>query len=382
MPTCYQHPKLEAVGQCRRCKLQVCCHCRDGEYCPDCVMLNRYVELGYTGRQKPRLIEMPEVRSKTKELMIARLQAAAFDPDAASIAEAKSGKRPLPRRQPLKTHQPLGYGAMMPGLSPLIRVTRSPWSRAAAIAVTAFGLGSFFAHPRTTLAEPVGRVAQAQPAETLEMAPVHVGRKPEVPLGLRMPPPIRALRPSSVGTQLAYHQVAAPLRPAIQLAAPQLISRYSPAIALPMAALNPPQAPAEKPGAAVPAPTERVATPQMRVTVPIQTWAAPKVVAAPPAERLTRIEAPHVAIAFPSPGGTLRATSYVQVRISNPAHLKEVFLMLDGHPVPATLMAKKAIDVPLDTTSVRNGDHYIQVIAHQEDGNVVHSDEIPIAIFN
>ena len=385
MQSCYQHPKLEAVAHCRRCKLPVCCHCRDGEYCPDCTKLNRYFELGYSGRQQPKLIEPVVMKSRTKELMIQRLQAQAYDADAASIRDAKAGKRPSPRRKPIKTRQDVSYGPLLPGLSPLIRVTRSPWSLAAAIAVTAFGLGSFFTHPRTTYAEP-NRPATAAPAEpTVEMAPVQVGHSAEPPVGLRMPPAI-GLHPAAwERTFVAYRQTAVPLQPT--KAVRPLLPHYAPAFAT-AAGPTPAQLAQKAPTASVSphvmaAAWRAVVRRHTVVTEPLKTWdappATPEAVATPVA---ARVPAPKVEIAFPSPGGTIRSTSYVQVRIDKPAHLKEVFLMVDGHPAPATLVARSALEVPLDTTNFRNGDHFLKVIAHQEDGQVVSSDEVPVAIVN
>ncbi|MBO9542090.1 hypothetical protein J7643_16000 [bacterium] len=164
MRTCYQHAKIEAVAHCRRCKLPVCFHCVEDQYCPDCVKMQRYLHLGRTGARKPQLVETPTVRSKTMELMIQRLQAQAFDADAASLPDSKPVRRASAKR-PIKTRTPLRYGMLLPGVSPFIKVTRSPLSRLAMVAVTAFGLGAFFAHPRTTYAEPAPVVAETVSTE-------------------------------------------------------------------------------------------------------------------------------------------------------------------------------------------------------------------------
>lgn len=200
MRTCYQHPKIEAVDHCRRCKLPVCCHCVEDQYCPDCVKLQRYMQLGRTGARKPQLIEPPTVRSKTMELMIRRLQAQAFDPDAASRPGAKPARRATPKRA-IKTRTPLRYGMLLPGVSPFIKVTRSPLSRLAMVAVTAFGLGAFFAHPRTTYAEPAPVVAETAPVEAglapepevrVHYKPVYIFLDEKAPAAARTAPPAPA----------------------------------------------------------------------------------------------------------------------------------------------------------------------------------------------
>lgn len=230
MRTCYQHNKIEAVDHCRRCKLPVCFHCVEDLYCPDCVKLQRYVQLGRTGARKPQLVETPTVRSKTMELMIKRLQAQAFDPDAASRADAaprpaakaatKPTRRPTPNRT-IKTRKPLGYGLLLPGVSPFIKVTRSPLSRLAMVAVTAFGLGAFFAHPRSTYAEPAPAVAEVAPVES-GLAPepeVRVHYKPVyIFLDEKAPAMTRAEAPAPAApamTAARVSQVRVPYAPAI-----------------------------------------------------------------------------------------------------------------------------------------------------------------------
>lgn len=178
MRTCYFHPRIEAIAHCHSCKLPACFHCLEDRYCPECVKLRRYIELGYSGPRRPRLVETPKVRSRTMELMIQRLQVHAVDADAASLrpARQKDSRKPLK----IKTRKQVGYGLLLPGLAPMIRVTRSPLSQAAMVAVAVFGLSSFFAQPHQTMAEPIqAPVAEVQPAAAdvrempaVRMAPV------------------------------------------------------------------------------------------------------------------------------------------------------------------------------------------------------------------
>lgn len=170
MRTCYYHPKLEAVANCRSCKLPSCFHCLENEYCPECVKLRRYIELGYSGPRRPNLVPTPRVRSKTMELMIQRLQVHAVDADAASRKYSKSTSP----RKPIKMRKPVGFGLLLPGLAPMIKVTRSPLSQIALVAVAVFGLSTFFAQPHKTMAEPVAPapVAEAEAPLTLELAPI------------------------------------------------------------------------------------------------------------------------------------------------------------------------------------------------------------------
>lgn len=167
MQTCFNHPKLHAVAHCRRCKLPACCHCIEDLYCPECIKMQRYLALGHTGARKPQLIETPKRRSVTMELMIQRLQRQAFDADAASVNPPRRSS-PRKTKPGVKTRQGLSYGLLMPGIAPLVKVSRSPVSRFAALAVAAFTLGMFFSQARTTYAEPASVVEAAYEEEAAE----------------------------------------------------------------------------------------------------------------------------------------------------------------------------------------------------------------------
>lgn len=332
--TCVQHPKIEAVAHCKRCKLPVCCHCVEDLYCPECIKLQRYVALGHSGR-KPQLVETVATRSRTMELMIARLQAQAFDPDAASIAESRQPKSASLRRKPkrIKTRSGLGYGLLLPGIAPFVRVTRSPMSRMALLLAAAFGLGTYFAHPRTTLAEPGPAHEQAAVmAASAAPAPEPTVRTHYKPIYI------------FVGTErLASTTYQRPAYVA-PVQAPRVLTRqmiaYAPAIALPVPAAAPVVAPS-----AAPAPAT-------------------------------------LAVAFPSSGGTMRATSYVKVHVSHPERLKEVSVSLDGKPVQTAPTIAKNIEVPVDTSMIPNGDHTLEIVATQDDGEVITSKDVPVSIYN
>lgn len=235
MQTCFQHPKIEAVAHCRRCKLPACCHCIEDLYCPDCVKLQRYLALGHSGARKPQLIETPKRRSLTMELMIQRLQRQAFDADAASVTPTK---RSTPRRATpgVKTRQGLSYGLLMPGIAPLVKVSRSPISRFAALAIVAFSLGVFFSQTRTTYAEPAPAVEAAYEEEAAEPIAqpvevrthykpvyIYVNTPTAVPPAYRIPSPAPTVMPRAlIGYAPAIAPVQAHRQPASAVAEPEL----------------------------------------------------------------------------------------------------------------------------------------------------------------
>ncbi len=224
MQTCYNHPKLQAVAHCRRCKLPTCCHCVEDLYCPDCIKLQRYLALGRTSDRKPQLIETPKRRSVTMELMIQRLQRQAFDADAASL---NPPRRSTPRRTKpaVKSRQGLSYGLLMPGIAPLVKVSRSPISRFAALALVAFSLGAFFSQTRTTYAEPAPPAEEVAYEETAaEPAPtpvevrthykpvyIYVNTPQAAPPTYRIPTPAPTVVPRAL---IGYAPAIAPAKPA------------------------------------------------------------------------------------------------------------------------------------------------------------------------
>lgn len=228
MQTCYNHPKLQAVAHCRRCKLPTCCHCVEDLYCPDCIKLQRYLALGRTSDRRPQLVETPKRRSMTMELMIQRLQRQAFDADAASL---NPPRRPTARKikAGVKTKQGLSYGLLMPGIAPLVKVSRSPISRFAALALVAFSLGAFFSQTRTTYAEPAP-VAQAEvEQEFVEPAPapvevrthykpvyIYVNTPQAAPATYRVPTPAPTVMPRAM---IGYAPAVAPVQTAAKPAA-------------------------------------------------------------------------------------------------------------------------------------------------------------------
>ena len=185
MQRCYVHPKIEAIAHCRGCKLPSCFHCLEDQYCAECVKLRRYLALGQSETRRPKLVETPVVRSKTMELMIQRLQAQAFDPDAAS--RKKKPRSSL--RKPVKTYKPVSYGLLLPGLAPMIRVTRSPLNRIALLAVALLGLSSFFAHPHRSMATTIAAPpVTMRPDPIAEVPPVRHFYRPSETVYVLVPP--------------------------------------------------------------------------------------------------------------------------------------------------------------------------------------------------
>ena len=153
MITCYNHPRIEAVSHCKSCKLPVCSHCVESEYCTSCARLRRYLELGYSGDRRADIILAPATRSQTKELMLARLQRQAFDPDAASLRKKARSHRDRQGAPPrVKTRQPLSNPGLLPTLASKVQVRPAPLVGLAAILAFGVGLGLWLGQARSTLA--------------------------------------------------------------------------------------------------------------------------------------------------------------------------------------------------------------------------------------
>lgn len=324
MQMCYHHPKLQGIAHCKQCRLPICYHCMEGDYCPECVMRRQFVQgpraiPGAAPRPKPRLVETPTPRSLTMDLMIRRLQAQAFDADAAS---RHPKKRSMKRSKAIKTPVGLSYGAFMPGIAPLVKVSRSPISRLAAVAIMAFGLGVYFASPQRSYAEtaPEARATHA----TSTAAPV----APVVRERVTYRPVYIYVRGQQAPSQVAARSMPMPAR----TVASHQAMRYAPAIAQPVSASS------------------------MSLT-------------------------PRVAIAFPTAGSVLRQPSTIQLQLEAPEQLTEVGLAVDGAIVQA-IPAQGSRALSLDPAAFTNGTHTLQVVASDRGGAVIRSEEIAVAILH
>jgi len=373
MQRCYYHPKIEAINLCTSCKLMVCFHCVEEDLCPECAKLKRFVQRGYSGAEPPRLIEPPPAkRSITMELMLDRLQRQVLGDDAASVrpdaalklprklidTEAKAGKSRKRKRSsaPARTRQPMAYGFLMPSVSPLIRVSRSPISRMAVLMLVAFSLGTFFARQNSVSAT----VPPAEP-EAVESFDVAMDEAiaPQAPVEVQFKPvyihvPVRQSTPLEATPRAG---MPAPSRPTAQAARPAAL----------------PVEPAAAPAAAPVAPRA--------MSYPIasrQKFASVEETLPTPAP----LGPTKVDLAFPHPGNIVRSTPIVRVRVENPGKLAIVNLALNGTPIKAVPQISELIEVPFDTTAYRNGDHTLQILAMEVDGTVISSQQIPITIRN
>lgn len=370
MQRCYYHPKIEAINLCTSCKLMVCFHCVEEDLCPECAKLKRFVQRGYSGAEPPRLVETPAPkRSITMELMLDRLQrqvlgdaATSVRPDAALNlprklidTEAKAGKPRKRKRSsaPARTRQPMAYGFLMPSVSPLVRVSRSPISRMAVLMLVAFSLGTFFARQNSVSA--TVPPAELEAVESLEVATDE------------------AIAPqASVEVQYKPVYIHVPVRQSTALESTPRAGMPAPARPAPAHAARPAALPVE----AAPAP------------------AAPRAMSYPIASRQKFVSvedtlptpAPlgptKVDVAFPHPGNIVRSTPIVRVRVENPGKLAIVNLALNGTPIKAVPQISELIEVPFDTTAYQNGDHTLQILAMEVDGTVISSQQIPITIRN
>lgn len=370
MQRCYYHPKIEAVGQCQTCKLMVCFHCVEEDLCPECGKLKRFVQRGYSGAHPPRLVEpSAPKRSITMELMIERLQRQVFSEDAPSARpeaalklprklidkEARAGqKRPLKRRS-VKTRRPMSYGFLMPSVAPLVRVSRSPISRMALLMLVAFSLGTFFARQGSVSATvPSAETPFVQEAESA------IAEAPALS--------------ENVEVQYKPVYIHVPVRQAQPLASTPRAGMPTPPPRTP-AALSP----------------EVAAKPEAKPEVKAE---GPRAMGYPIASRqkfAAMSEAPQASlpsgpakleVAFPHPGNIVRSTPVIRVRVENPGKLAILNLAIDGTPVKAIPQIAESLEIPLDTTAFKNGDHTLQILAMENDGAVISSQTIPITIRN
>jgi hypothetical protein len=364
MQRCYYHPKIEAISLCTGCKLTVCFHCVEEDLCPECAKLKRFVQRGYSGAQPPRLIETPAPkRSITMELMLDRLQRQVLGesrpsarPDAALKlpsklinTEARAGQKRKSLRKPLavKTRRPMAYGFLMPSVAPLVRVSRSPISRMALLMLVAFSLGTFFARQGSVSATvppaEIPEVAQAAPALSEEPAqtPVAVQFKP-----VYIHVPVRQSQP--------------------------LVSTPRAGMPTPVRAVPAESRPAPRPDAAAPSKALSYPIASRQKFAPVEAPAAAPVSAAP-----AKLD-----VAFPHPGNTVRSTPMIRIRVENPSKLALVNLALDGKPIKAIPQISDLIEIPFDSTTFKNGDHTLQILAMEVDGAVISSPPVPITIRN
>lgn len=390
MQRCYYHPKLEAISHCLRCKLTICFHCLEDDLCPECGKMRRFVKHGYTGAEPPRLAATPEPkRSITMELMLDRLQKQVLADSEPSLrpaaamklprklsastsesrfgralrpheglidTEAQAGRKGMRRTRPAKTRYAMAYGFLMPSVSPLIRVSRSPISRMAAMLLVAFSLGAFFARQgavSATVPAAEAPIVQDVASELAEIAParqVEVHFKPVyIHVPVRQAAPREVARPQAIPPRAAV-----PARPAAAVVS------------------TPAQAPVQVRPVAELSQNVRYSIASRQKFAP-EAAALPAPLPAGPAK---------LEVSYPHAGNILRSTPVVRVKVDNPGRLALVNLAIDGTPVKAVPQISDTIEVAFDTTAFPNGDHTLQVLAMEQEGKVIASQTIPITIRN
>lgn len=319
MQRCYYHPRIEAMAHCRRCKLPICFHCVESDNCPECIKLKRYLDSGHSARPARLVASEPPRRSITMDLMIKRMQSQLID------KEAAPARRPLKRK--VKTKKTLRYGFLMPGIAPLVTVARSPLSRVAMLLAVALALGTTFMRQGSSYAKP--------PVDTAAAAVVNVpiqteAREPEPfyePLYLEAPASLTAPRTPAAPRRAAAPPAAAPAKHASN----KVVRRFS-------------------------------------YSLPVRDKEAPRGAA--------------VSLNYPHDGNVLREVSFVRISVANPESISLVNVAIDGKPVQAATSVKSTIEVPIDTTSLKNGEHTLHIVALRQDGEMISSSPISISVQN
>ncbi len=378
MQRCYYHPKIEAISHCTSCKLTVCFHCVEDGLCPECGKLKRFVQRGYSGAEPPRLIEPPAPkRSITMELMLDRLQQQVLGdartsarPEAAlklprklidTEAPAGQKRKAKGRSGPAKTRRAMSYGFLMPSVAPLVRVSRSPISRMALLMLVAFSLGTFFARQNSVSATvPPAEIPIVEEADLTSdnagddrsvQSNVEIQYKPVyIHVPVRQAKPLASTPRAGMPAARAAAPAPAPVRPA-----PAAVAQETPVAAAPKAMSYP------------------IASRQKFAAME----ETPAPAATPEPSAAARLE-----LAFPHAGNTVRMTPMIRVKVQNPGKLALVNLAVDGKPIKAVPQIAELIEVPFDSTAFKNGEHTLQILAMEANGEVISSQMIPITIRN
>lgn len=402
---CFYHSKVEATGACRRCMIPICDECSRERYCPECHKMAMYMRQGYSGSRQPNLVAQDNERraSLTRQLMINRLARNVLDDLSSSQSPSSRGSSRAPRRRSAKKHP-----------KPVAPVAASVLAL-----VAAFSLGTVFSRPpaQAVAGARAGSAAIASVADVQDRAEA----TSDTLAALDSPGEAMAARAyDDAGDSSEPGHAAKAHRPAISYAAVpenRLVAQDS-AMERPASrdvrtgaapdGFAPTGAVPGLPRAATRAPGQRgravlqalVAQAQPPQTVPGEEALVPELPAAPvdfPALRppaappqSTRGQAaanhadarPAVAVSWPVAGNTLRMTSYVKVRVTNPDRVSVLDVTVDGKPFAPVHEIAARTEIPVDTTRLPNGDHRLQVMAMTESGDIITSEAVPITVLN
>jgi hypothetical protein len=105
---------------------------------------------------------------------------------------------------------------------------------------------------------------------------------------------------------------------------------------------------------------------------------APAAAPAPAAEPV----AGSVNLMWPTPGNTLRYTTYLKVRLDKPQAFRLLQVAVDGRAVVSETRLSAQMEIPLDTTGLEDGPHKIRLYAWSHGGRHQASEPVDVEITN
>ena len=78
----------------------------------------------------------------------------------------------------------------------------------------------------------------------------------------------------------------------------------------------------------------------------------------------------------------MRLTSYIKVRVQDPGAVSVLSVAVDGKTVGKTDTVRGQTEIPVDTTTLANGNHELQVLAMTQSGGMIPAAGVPISVFN
>lgn len=377
---CFYHSKVEATGACRRCMIPICEECTRERYCPECHKMAMYMRQGQSSQRQPNLVAMDQERraSVTRQLMINRLAGVV-------LAETRAEEPPAARKR--------AAAAPRRAVAKKRAKPVAPIAASVLALIAAFSLGTFFSRPP---AQAVVAPAVAEAADPASAEAEMVGDSAEQPAAYEAE--AEAAGPAA-RPEVSYAEVPANRLIAQDVAMPRREPHHA-AGAVHHAAVVPslPQAPRSHVGPngraalqalaaqgqpAVHAPEEEALVPDLPAAPAAGAHHADAAPAGNGAATIARADVhPTVAMSWPVAGNTLRMTSYVKVRVTNPGQVSVLNVTVDGKPFAPVQAVSGRTEIPVDTTRIPNGDHRIQVMAMTESGDIITSEAVPVTVLN
>ncbi|MEB3205063.1 MAG: hypothetical protein VKP57_10230 [Candidatus Sericytochromatia bacterium] len=316
---CIYHQHEPGTVQCQRCRIPLCSPCGQDQVCKAC-RAARDQALGQraAGSRPARLVESPRTRSVTRRLVTARAERLASAPRA---------------RRRTKGDATLGW--------------------AVAALVAAFVLGRTWGGAQET---PASAPPAPAPIATEVAAPG--GYVSQVPNEAAAQVRETVYVPSS--SPEARTAPRSPARPAMTAERFEALIDARIAAAAQRAAASRATLPAEAPRQVAPAAEAPAAAP---------------VQAAEPV-------AGSVNLMWPTPGNTLRYTTYLKVRLDKPQAFRLLQVAVDGRAVVSETRLSAQMEIPLDTTGLEDGPHKIRLYAWTHGGRHQASEPVDVEITN